>query len=70
VAEAEQLRAVLAPMVAGGMSSRAMAQALAGAGKVSSPGRPLAPALVGRILQRLGRVGKPQAVTLAGQDSP
>ena len=60
VAEAEQLRGVLAPMVAAGMNYRAMAQALAGVGKVSSTGRPLAPAQVGRILQRLGLVGKPQ----------
>ena len=59
-AEAEPLRGVLAPMVAAGMSYRAMAQALAGAGKVSSTGKPLAPAQVGRILQRLGLVGKRQ----------
>lgn len=59
-AEAEPLRGVLAPMVAAGMSYRAMAQALAGAGKVSSTGKPLAPAQVGRILQRLGFGGKPQ----------
>ena len=60
VAEAEHLLGVLAPMVAAGMSYRAMAQALAGVGKVSSTGRPLAPAQVGRILKRLGLVGKPQ----------
>jgi hypothetical protein len=48
----------MAPMVAAGMSYRAMAQALAGAGKVSSTGKPLAPAQVGRILQRLGLAGK------------
>lgn len=57
VADAETLRGVLAPMVAAGMSYRAMSQALAGAGKVSSAGKPLAPAQVGRILQRLGLVG-------------
>jgi hypothetical protein len=45
-------------MVAAGMSYRAMAQALAGVGKVSSTGKPLAPAQVGRILQRLGLLGK------------
>jgi DNA invertase Pin-like site-specific DNA recombinase len=60
VAEAEQLRGVLPPMVAAGMSDRAMAQALGGVGKVSGTGRPLAPAQVVRILQRLGLVGKPQ----------
>ena len=60
VAEAEQLRGVLAPMVSAGMSYRAMAKALAGACKVSSTGKPLAPAQVGRILQRLGLAGKPQ----------
>jgi DNA invertase Pin-like site-specific DNA recombinase len=59
-AEAESLRGVLAPMVAAGMSYRAMAQALAGVGKVSSTGKPLAPAQVGRILQRLGLAGKPR----------
>ena len=59
-AEAEPLRGVLAPMVAAGMTYRAMAQALAGAGKVSSTAKPLAPAQVGRILQRLGLVGKRQ----------
>ncbi|MEB3169313.1 MAG: recombinase family protein [Synechococcaceae cyanobacterium] len=60
LAEAEQLRGVLAPMAAASMSYRAMARARAGVGKVSSTGRPLAPARVGRILQRLGLVGKPQ----------
>lgn len=45
-AAAEQLRGVLKPMVAAGMSHRAMAQALAGAGKASSTGKPLAPAQV------------------------
>lgn len=47
-------------MVAAGMSYAAMAQALAGAGKVSSTGKPLVPAQVGRILQRLGLAGKRQ----------
>jgi DNA invertase Pin-like site-specific DNA recombinase len=56
-AEAEPLRGVLAPMVEAGMSYRAMAQALAGVGKVSSTGKPLAPSQVGRILQRLGLAG-------------
>lgn len=54
VADAEPLRGVLAPMVAAGMSYRAMAKALAGVGRLSSTGKPLAPAQVGRILQRLG----------------
>ena len=57
-AEAEALRGVLTPMVAAGMSYRAMAKALAGVGRLSSTGKPLAPAQVGRILQRLGRLGK------------
>lgn len=58
VADAEPLRGVLAPMVAAGMSYRAMANALAGVGRLSSTGKPLAPAQVGRILQRLGLLGK------------
>jgi hypothetical protein len=40
-------------MIAAGLSYRAMAQALAWAGKVSGTGNPLAHAQVGRILQRL-----------------
>ena len=58
VAEAEGLRGVLEPMVRAGLSYRAIADALAGAGKLSSTGRPLAPAQIGRILQRLGLSGK------------
>ena len=37
-----------------------MAQALAGASKVSRTGKPIAPAQVGRILQRLGLAGRLQ----------
>jgi DNA invertase Pin-like site-specific DNA recombinase len=53
-AEAEKLRAVLAPMAAAGMSLRAMGQALAGAGTVTRTGAPLGPSQVARILDRLG----------------
>ena len=45
-------------MVRAGLSYRAMADALAGVGKLSSTGKPLAPAQIGRILQRLGLSGK------------
>ena len=58
VAEAEDLRGVLEPMVSAGLSYRAMAAALVGVEKLSSTGRPLAPAQIGRILQRLGLSGK------------
>ena len=58
IAEAEGLRGVLEPMVRAGLSYRAMADALAGVGKLSSTGKPLAPAQIGRILQRLGLSGK------------
>ncbi len=58
IAEAEVLRGVLEPMFRAGLSYRAMADALAGVGKVSSTGRPLAPAQIGRILHRLGLSGK------------
>jgi DNA invertase Pin-like site-specific DNA recombinase len=53
-AAAERLRPVLAPMVAAGLSLRAMAQALAGAGTVTRTGMPLGPSQVARILERLG----------------
>ena len=65
IAEAEGLRGVLEPMVRAGLSYRAMADALAGVGKLSRSGRPLAPAQIGRILQRLGLSGK-----LLGSDKP
>jgi hypothetical protein len=66
-ADVELLREVLAPMVAAGMSTRAMAQALAGVGKVSRTGKPVAPARVGRIPQRLGLAVTPAgAVTCSG----
>ncbi len=58
IAESEGLRGVLEPMVHAGLSYRAMADALAGVGKLSSTGKPLAPAQIGRILQRLGLSGK------------
>jgi DNA invertase Pin-like site-specific DNA recombinase len=53
-AEAEQLRGVLAPMAAAGMSLRAMAQALAGVNRTTRSGAPLSPTQVARLLQRLG----------------
>ena len=52
------LRGVLEPMARDGLSYRAMAAELAGVGKLSSTGRPLAQAQIGRILQRLGLSGK------------
>ena len=52
-AEAEKLRAVLAPMAAAGLSLRAMAAALAGAGTRTRTGAPLGPSQVSRLLQRL-----------------
>ena len=58
IAEAEGFCGVLEPMVRAGLSYRAMADALAAVGKLSSTGRPLAPAQIGRILQRLGFAGK------------
>jgi DNA invertase Pin-like site-specific DNA recombinase len=58
ITEAEGLRGVLEPMVRAGLSYRAMADALACVGKLSKSGRPLAPAQIGRILQRLGLSGK------------
>ena len=54
VAEAEELRGVIEPMVVAGLTYRSMAKAQAGVGKLSSTGMPLAPAQIGRILQRLG----------------
>ena len=53
-AEAEQLRGVIAPMVASGMSLRAMADALAKAGRASRNGNPIHSAQVARIVHRLG----------------
>lgn len=53
-ADAERLRPVLTPMVAAGLSLRAMAAALAGAGTVSRSGAALGPSQVARILLRLG----------------
>lgn len=53
-AEAEQLRSVLEPMVVNAMSLRAMAAALAKAGKTSRNGTPLDAKQVARIVDRLG----------------
>lgn len=52
-AEAENLRPLLAPMVAAGYSLRAMAQALAKGGTLNRKGQPLAAVQVGRLLDRL-----------------
>jgi len=52
-AEAEKLRGVLMPMVVNTMSLRAMADALAKAGKTSRNGTPLDAKQVARILDRL-----------------
>jgi hypothetical protein len=54
-AEAEDLRPLLAPMVAAGYSLRRIAQALAVAGKgtVTRSGSPLSPSGVKNLLQRL-----------------
>ena len=43
-----------------------MADALAGVGKLSRSGRPLAPAQIGRILKRLGLSGKRMGSDQAG----
>ena len=59
VADLEDLRRVLEPMGFFDLSCRAMADALVGVGKLSSTGRPLAPAQIGRRLQRLGLSGDP-----------
>ena len=58
IAYAEGLRKVLEPMLLAGLSYRAMADGLAGVGQLSSTCKPLAPAQIGRILQRLGLSGK------------
>ncbi len=52
--EAEKLRAALQPMIAARMSLRAIAQALAGAGKTTNSGQPLSPTQVKRLIERLG----------------
>lgn len=51
--DAERLRPVLAPMVAAGMSLRAIGHALAAAGTVNRKGSPLAAVQVARLLDRL-----------------
>ena len=50
---AEKLRGVLEPMVAAHMPLRAMAEALAGAGKTTKNGQPLSPTQVKRLIERL-----------------
>lgn len=59
--EAEKLRAVLAPMVAAGMSLREMASALMGAGRTTREGKILSPSQVKRILTRLRLKNSAQA---------
>lgn len=52
--EAEKLRGVLEPMVKAGMPLRAIADALAGAGKRTRNGQVLSPSQVKRLIERLG----------------
>ena len=47
-------------MIRASLRYRTMADVLAGDGKFSRSGRPLAPAQIGRILQHLGLSGKLQ----------
>jgi DNA invertase Pin-like site-specific DNA recombinase len=54
--EAEKLRGVLTPMIEAKMPLRAMAEALAGAGKTTKNGQPLSPTQVKRIVERLGLI--------------
>ena len=61
LAEADDLKLVREPMVCSGWSYGAMAEALAERDKLSSTGKPLAPAQMDRILQLLGLLGKPLA---------
>jgi DNA invertase Pin-like site-specific DNA recombinase len=56
--EAEMLRGVLEPMVAAGKPLRAIAEALAGAGKTTKTGQPLSPTQVKRLLERLELIGQ------------
>jgi hypothetical protein len=58
IAEAEDLREVLEPLIRAVLSYRAMADALAGVGKFSSTGHPLPSAQIGQLLQYLGLWGK------------
>lgn len=53
-ADAEQLRGVLAPMVASGMSLRAISEALAKVGRSGRTGQPIHPSQVARMIDRLG----------------
>ena len=52
--EAEKLRGVMRPMIESKMPLRAIAEALAGAGKMTKNGQALSPTQVKRLLQRLG----------------
>jgi len=56
-ADAEQLRPLLTALQAQGASLRAMAAALAGAGRTTRTGKPLSPSTVALQLQRLGLAG-------------
>jgi DNA invertase Pin-like site-specific DNA recombinase len=51
--EAEKLRGVLTPMIEAKMPLRAMAEALAGAGKTTKNGQPLSPTQIKRLIGRL-----------------
>jgi len=52
--EAEKLRGVLTPMIEAKKPLRAIAEALAGAGKTTKSGQPLSPTQIKRLIQRLG----------------
>jgi hypothetical protein len=51
--EAEKLRGVLTPMIEAKMPLRAIAEALAGAGKTTKNGQSLSPTQVKRLLMQL-----------------
>lgn len=51
--EAEKLRGVLTPMIEAKMPLRAIAEALAGAGKTTKSGQPLSPTQIKRLIERL-----------------
>jgi len=51
--EAEKLRGVLTPMIEAKKPLRAIAEALAGAGKTTKSGQPLSPTQIKRLIQRL-----------------
>ena len=58
VADSEDLCGDLESMVRSGLSHMDMAEALAGVGKLSCTGKPLAPTQIAQILQRLSLSGK------------